>query len=242
MKIQIVDDDVDFAESMAEVLQVEGHETALAHSGEAAITQLQHDSFDLTFMDIRMPGLNGLETYRRMKAINPQSNVYMMTGFAVGQISAQAIEEGVLGIMPKPLDFDAILALIDQFDAGALVLLVDDDPDFVAAVRDVLDDAGHVVMTALTGQQAIAHLGTTGFKAVVLDLRLGEIGGLDVFRYIQQVNDSLPTIIVTAYLDEEGEALDKVRTEQIKAVLPKPLNAEDLIRIIDELNGNARLR
>lgn len=240
LKIQIVDDDIDFAEGIADILAANGHAITLARNGEEAIAQKLSAAFDLTLMDIKMPGLDGIETYRRYKRIDPHSNVYLMTGFAPEAQRDDALTEGALGVLSKPLDIDALLTVVGRFSGAALVLVVDDDHDFVESVEDILQAQGYAVETAFSGTEAIEKISANGYKAVVLDLRMGKVSGLDVFRRMRELEATLPTIIVTAYLDEERRKLEEIRTDQIQAVFSKPLNPEQFLAIIGRIGAQSQ--
>ena len=116
LTIQVVDDDEDFAESIADILDLEGYQTLLAHSGEEAIRQREREHVDLTLMDIRMPGLDGVETLRQFKAIDPHADVFMMTGFAIGAVREAAMSEGARGIMTKPVAAESLLDAVSAFN------------------------------------------------------------------------------------------------------------------------------
>ena len=71
LQILVVDDDYDFAESLAEVLEDRGHVITIANSGEEAIEVFNNDKFDLIFMDVKLPGMNGVESFLAIRAAHP---------------------------------------------------------------------------------------------------------------------------------------------------------------------------
>ena len=103
LKIIIVDDDVDVAESLAEIFEFDGHEVALAHNGEDAVRAVGTQDFDFAFMDVMMPGMNGVECFRKIHEIRPDIKVFMMTGYSVESLLNEATEGGASGIFFKPV-------------------------------------------------------------------------------------------------------------------------------------------
>lgn len=103
-QIMILDDDVDLAESLADVLEISGHSVALAHSGESAIQVASEVDFDLAFFDVQMPGIDGVEAFLRIKEAKPDCKVYIMTGFSVQDRLDTALEHGAMGVMRKPFE------------------------------------------------------------------------------------------------------------------------------------------
>jgi CheY-like chemotaxis protein len=112
LEILVVDDDIDNANSLAEVFATEGHSVTTAHSGKQAIKAYEQKNFDLAFMDIAMPEQNGVESFFEIRKIRPRARVYMMTGYSVEALVQQAIENGALGVLHKPVDLRKVLSLL----------------------------------------------------------------------------------------------------------------------------------
>jgi two-component system response regulator HydG len=69
------------------------------------------EDFTIIFIDIKMSLMDGVETYRRIKEIRPETMAVMMTGYAVEDLVEQALQEGVYGVIYKPLDMEEAVAL-----------------------------------------------------------------------------------------------------------------------------------
>ena len=112
-KILIVDDDVSMCETLSDILEEKGYYVAVAQDGPEAIEGVENQRFDLALIDIVMPGMNGVEVLRQIKAIDPQVTTMVMTGHAaLGESISDALEAGADGILYKPLDIDAIVEMI----------------------------------------------------------------------------------------------------------------------------------
>ncbi len=77
LRIFIVDDDQDFAEGMAEILELDEHDVQLAVSGEEAVRQFQEHAFDIAFMDVKLPGMNGVESFMQIRKFKPHASQFM---------------------------------------------------------------------------------------------------------------------------------------------------------------------
>lgn len=104
LKVLVVDDDRDFAESLAKVLEIGGHRTTKAFTGEAALTHLRHDDIDIAFMDIALPGLGGIVALQLIHNLRPNMRIVMMTGHNADQYAQEARMFGALDILQKPFD------------------------------------------------------------------------------------------------------------------------------------------
>ena len=236
LRIFVVDDDEDFAESLAEVLRLEGHEVETAFSGEEAVARFEHHDYDLTFMDVKLPGRNGVESFLEIHRRKPYAQVYMMTGYSVEQLLDEAVAHGARGVLHKPLDLDEVLRLVEEIQPEG-ILIADDDPQFVAALREVLEAHGYKVYVATNGQEALDRVLGNGIDVLILDLRMPLLSGLEVYLELKRRGRCLPTILVTAYAREEVEAIDQLTAMSITGVLTKPFDPEELLRAIAGMAG-----
>lgn len=112
--ILIVDDEPSVADAFTRFLSFEGHVTRVAGSGEDALTQVEQAKPDLVVMDVRMPGMGGLETLAAMRSRYPDLYVIIMTAFGTSQTSIDAIRAGAFDYLTKPLDLDELRRVIDK--------------------------------------------------------------------------------------------------------------------------------
>ena len=112
-KILIVDDNVSLCRTMSFVLRRKGYEVATAYDGPEAVEIARDRPFDVAFMDMKMPVLNGVETFKRIKKIRPGAAVMMMTAYAVDEMVEEALEEGAMGIIYKPVDMKRAIEIVE---------------------------------------------------------------------------------------------------------------------------------
>jgi UDP-3-O-[3-hydroxymyristoyl] N-acetylglucosamine deacetylase len=110
--ILIVDDEASIRKSLEGVLSDEGYSCALASDGADALAQLQSIHPSLVILDIWMPGMDGIETLRRMKAAQPETPVIMMSGHATISTAVKATKSGASDFIEKPLELDLVLNAI----------------------------------------------------------------------------------------------------------------------------------
>jgi UDP-3-O-acyl N-acetylglucosamine deacetylase len=120
--ILIVDDEANIRKSLEGVLSDEGYSCALAGDGADALSQLQSLHPSLVLLDIWMPGMDGIETLRRIKELQPRTPVIMMSGHATISTAIKATKTGASDFVEKPLELDLVLNAIrralDTQDAG----------------------------------------------------------------------------------------------------------------------------
>ena len=234
LHILIVDDDRDFAESMAETLELYGHEVQLAFSGEEAVGMFRAHDFHIAFMDVRLPGKNGVESFKEIRKFMPRAKVVMMTGYSVNQLLDQAVENGAWAVLRKPFDMKQVLEMLHKIKPQG-ILIADDDPDFVSGIEEMLEMNGYTVFIARDGRKALERIQSDGIDVLILDLRLPILSGLEVYLEIKKCGHAVPTIIVTAYAREEADALDRLQTLAVTGILHKPFDPRDLLRSLEDL-------
>jgi DNA-binding NtrC family response regulator len=98
------------------VLEAKGYTVSTAATGEEAIDRSRERPDDILFIDMKLPALNGLETYLAIKEINPRAIAVIITGYYEGMkdLVDKALEKGAYTFMKKPLDMDKVLELIEE--------------------------------------------------------------------------------------------------------------------------------
>jgi len=102
MKVMVVDDDPIIVDAVKTLLQTEGHEAIGVYSGEECLNNLKKEEIDLILLDIRMPGMDGIETLKNIKGIKPEVYVIMLTAFATVDTAVDAMKEGAFDYIRKP--------------------------------------------------------------------------------------------------------------------------------------------
>ncbi len=235
LKILVVDDDADAADSLGELFDMEGHDVTVSYSGEEAIEAYKTTDFDIAFMDIMMPGKNGVESFFEIRKIKPDAKVYMMTGFSVEQLIQQAIDNGAMGVLGKPVEPRKVLSMLDDVKPAGVVLIAEDDPDFGPQLEEVILDSGYQCKLVKTGAEALKTARETNVDVMILDLHLPVIDGIEVYTKLQQDNRSVPTIIITGHAAEHAESLDSMRDMAVTGVLNKPFDPSILLEKIAEI-------
>jgi two-component system response regulator HydG len=233
-RVFIVDDDRDFAESLALLIEGRGYEVELAFSGEEAIEKFGQRDFDITFMDVKLPGMDGVESFIEIHKLKPSARVVMMTGYSVEQLLERAVEQGAWGVLHKPIDVYRVLEMLEEVKPDG-ILIVDDDPDFVASVKELLVRDGYTVCVARNGREAIERICSNGIEVLILDLRLPILSGLETYLKLREMGHTMPTIIVTAYADEEAGAIDCLRSLAVSGILRKPFDPRELLKAVERL-------
>ena len=119
--ILVVDDQMGVRRLLFEAFKEDGYDVRLAASGFEAISQVNSDPPRLILMDMKMPGMNGLEALREIKRLNPEVSVIMMTAYGELEIVAEAMKLGVKEYITKPFDINELRDLVSKVLSGEYV-------------------------------------------------------------------------------------------------------------------------
>ena len=223
---------------MSLVLKRKGYEVSIANDGFEAIDTVKEEFFDIIFMDIKMPVLNGVETYKKIKEIKEKIIIIMMTAYAVEDLIQDALKEGAYGVIYKPLDFEKILSLIEESKdtkQGGLILIVDDDPGTCKTLENVLTKKGYDVVISNTGEDAITKAKEKIFDIIFIDMKLPTLNGLETYLELKKINPKLIAIVITAYHQEMDDLVQEAMNNSAYTCLTKPINIEDMLVLINEI-------
>jgi len=120
-KVLIIDDEPSVADALKTILEDNGYETALAHTGGAGLEQSATRRFDLTITDYQLPDMSGLDVLAVMRGRAVACPVLIITAYPSPELRATAAERGALDVLSKPFLPSDILALVEQAlaeDAG----------------------------------------------------------------------------------------------------------------------------
>jgi DNA-binding NtrC family response regulator len=119
--ILIVDDEEEFRDLTSKRLEKKGLKVKTAESGEKAMEILEHSYTDVVLLDVKMPGMDGIETLRRIRAMKPLVEVVLLTGHASVDSGIEGMKLGAFDYLMKPIDLEPLVEkLTDAFEKKRL--------------------------------------------------------------------------------------------------------------------------
>lgn len=262
LKVLVVDDNDLARQVLLALLDGFRIKAEAVDSGQAALDTLERaapkDPFDLVLIDWQMPGMDGIETVRRMRNdlnLDRLPVTIMVTAFGREEVMHQAEKVGINSLLIKPVNASLLLDTITQkfcrdqrasgsenapaevriqLDRirGARVLLVDDNQVNQQVAAELLKEAGLLTDFAGNGQEAVAAVSSTDYDLVFMDIQMPVMGGYEATTLIRGMARyaELPIIAMTAH------ALSGVREECLAAgmndYLSKPVDPSRLYGLL----------
>ena len=113
IRILLVDDEKEYVETLAERLRTRGFHVTEAFSGDEALEKLKEFNFDVTILDVLMPGMSGIEALKEIKKLKPLTEVLMLTGHATIETAIEGMKKGAYDYLLKPCKMDLLLEKIN---------------------------------------------------------------------------------------------------------------------------------
>jgi len=118
-RIMLVDDEKEFVRTLSERLRTRDLESSIAYDGEQALEMIESEEPDVIVLDLMMPGIDGIETLRRVKNSHPNVEVIILTGHGSYEEKRQAEQLGAYAYLRKPVDIDILARVMREAYAGA---------------------------------------------------------------------------------------------------------------------------
>ncbi len=232
-QILIVDDEAGIRTVLAGILEDEGFVVETAQDGYQAIELAKESVYSLIFMDMKMPGINGLETYREVKRVSPGTIVVMMTGFTLEELVSDALKEGAYAVLFKPLDMGQIINIVQSVMNVTWLLVVDDRVVDREWLREILEGSGYRVSVAEDIEQAAVMVAGKHYRAILMDVRMPGIEGSCGLERIKKLDSGVKVIFLTGYAP--AEAVRAALHGECYSVLTKPVDPEEMLALINSV-------
>ncbi|MCW8830639.1 MAG: response regulator [Gammaproteobacteria bacterium] len=235
LKVLVVDDNHDLADGLAMVLEDEDHQVTIAYNGADAVDEFNKGSFDVVFLDVKLPDMSGVEVSQKMHRKDANTRVVMMTGYRVEQLLADVADNADVEVLRKPFEINRVLEILNQVKKESIVLIADDDQDFAEGLSDYLTEHGIKTMLAKDGRAAVDGVLSNPVEVLILDLRMPVMRGLEVYLELKQRGSAVKTIVVTGFAKEESDNIDVLRSMSVTGCMFKPFNPDDMLHAIEQI-------
>jgi len=251
MKVLIVDDDKVIRDYLIEIIENMGHSVIAVSNGYEAIDHIRQHGVNLAYIDINMPGIDGLQTLTRMRQIDPKVSAVMITGDDLERLEKGPLQKGVYVGLTKPFTEAQIKEINDAYENikgplefvydnpnaldrekmyGANILVADDEKNILDIIVNALDSDGFCnVDTVLNGEEAIESFNKKKHDLIITDIVMPKVTGMEILRHVKAISNSSQVIIITANANKDT-AIAAVRLGAYDYI-EKPFDLDTLQRI-----------
>ncbi len=194
----VVDDNLDFAENLAEILRDGGDEVVVAEDGREAARAVRARRFDAILTDMRMPLMGGAELVHEIRRVDPGAPALVITAHAGDDALEAARSEGLLAVLGKPVEVPRLLALLAAARRDGLAVVVEDDARLSDNLCEALRSKGFAAVTAASILET-ERLGPVRPFCALVDLRVPGGPHGEAMRRLAEKFPGMPMIVVTGY-------------------------------------------
>jgi DNA-binding response OmpR family regulator len=228
LRVLVIDDDRDLAESVADLFAARGHEVRLAFTGRDGLNLVDRETFDLVLIDVEMPGMSGVDTFLEIRKKGCKARAALMTGASIEQHLCKALESGTLCLLHSLSSAGDLSAAIRDGHLTRLALVSDDTERLIESLRPFLGRQDCTAFIARSGAEALDRVIAGLADCVVLDHQLSSAAGLDMYLILMRTGASVPTIIAAPYGDARNDMMLSARTIT-DGILKKPFDPEEVL-------------
>lgn len=234
-KVMVVDDDPAILFTVTDILEDAGYEVCGVKDGRHAVELASQVAYALVFMDINLPGIDGVEACRQIKSVSPGTPVIMMTGYSVEDLMNRALEAGAYTVLYKPLNITKLLIKVKDALDSQCVLVVDEEPASSKSAKSTFEGLGYRVALASNGKQAVDDAESKHYDVILMDVGMPGIGRFEACRQIVESDPSAKVIFVTDH--EVNECARQALKAGAFSLLGKPVDPEVMISLAASLVG-----
>jgi len=230
--ILVVDDDQNMRLTMAEILRDDGYTVHIAASGEEAVELCRTQTFRLILMDVRMPGINGLEAFRGIRQNCKRSQIVLMSAYTDPDLIESALREGVHAFLKKPVDMEAVGRLIAAVTSTS-VLYVGELDATSQGLYDALLTGGYRPSLAPSIDDSLMLCQQICYDAVILDLEAVRGDGDAGFARFHAEMPEIPMILIHS---GDAESVNEARSAILSgamAELKRPFPPDAVLSLLE---------
>ncbi|UCD17308.1 MAG: response regulator [Candidatus Zixiibacteriota bacterium] len=257
-RILMVDDEDEFLEASSQALERRCFEVHIARDGGSALMMIERQDFEAVVLDVKMPGIDGIEVFHQIKKIHPNLPVIILTGHGSISQAFETSREGIADYLAKPIDINVLAARIkqvieqsrerlravDDYGSGAEsldlihLLIIDDETELTDSLKRIFERRNMEVYTAASGQEGLGILEEKPVDVVILDIKMPGMDGMEVLELIKRDYPNVQVIILTGHPSVET-ALKGVKLGASE-YLTKPAEAEEFVSTVRRVYDKRR--
>lgn len=245
-RLLVVDDDSMVRDAVRMLLESRGHHVETAASGEEGVEAVRRNTFHLVLLDLKMPGIGGLEALRRMKEHDPGLPVVVFTGYSSIESAKEAVRSGAADYLTKPVEQQKLIeevgrhARVEAADARGSVMVVDDDPDVLQSILMLLEEADIPAEGFTRGDLALLKAARGQGRVLLTDQTLADADGLRLIRQVAEARPDMVSVLLTGAPSIEA-TVEALRLGAFD-YLAKPVQPERLLEVVRQALERARSR
>ncbi len=222
-KVLVVDDEKVIRDFLSRLLTLEDVDVTTAEGGSEAIEIVKKEKFDIIFLDMRMPQMDGVEAFKELKKITGDTKYVMMTGYSIDDLLKKVEDEKIEAFIKKPFEIDEIMAVIKEYSQQQYgekihrILIVEHTEKVSNLFRSLFKTYETTIVT--TGREALDLIILKDFDLIFSDIMLNDMNGLELYTRIKEIKPDLDVILIMGDIRNQQRVVKECLHKQINALL-----------------------
>lgn len=235
-RILIVDDEENMLTTLADILVDEGYKVSTAGTGEEAVEICSKEAHEIILMDVRMPGIDGVEAFRQIRRHQEGVRVILMSAYSIDALKEAAIDDGAIAFLSKPLDLEKVISLVGEVKDTA-ILVVEDDERTAELLGVSLKEQGYRVTIAKSAHNALELVEQIRFDLIFLDANLPSMNGLELYLAIKKITPTAVAIMISDMEKEFEEIAREAVRRNAYTIVRKPLDIDHILALLERISS-----
>ncbi len=239
LNILIVDDEKVVRDFLTRLFSFKNIIPKTAESGLEAIAMMKKEIFDFVFLDVRMPGMDGVQALKELKKINSGAKYVMMTGYSVDDLLEEVKKENIFASIKKPFDVNQIIAFVteqaqERHAEKIPIMVIDDDKNILDFFKRLLKDDIYDLQVFSSADFALEKLKKQDFDLIFLDVFLGKENGIELYSRIREIKPKAQVVFITGNFENIKDDIKKL---DVQGCLFKPFEIDRIFSEIDKVKN-----
>lgn len=244
LDILVVDDERDLASGVADMLEADGHRVVLAYSARRALDLARARAFDMVFLDVKLPGLTGVDILLPLRRALPGKKIVLMTGYRIDNLVATVVGDDNFIVLSTPETADRVSERLHGLGPGGMLVALDSSGLLGPRIADRLGEGGETVCLARTEAEALEAGPLSGSDVLVLDLGQTIVHGLVAYLAVRESGSNPKTVVIARIPGPRipgggGATVSPLRSVSVAGCLFKPFDAVELLEIVWGVAGDS---
>ncbi len=239
-KILVVDDNQALLDTLSIILKRKGFDVDIAGDGFKALERCHKETFDIVLMDIVMPELNGFETFKKIRELQANTPVILMTAYSDETIMQDALKEGVVQIVNKPFNIDVVVNTLRTMASREEILIVDDDKDVTETLSRALEAEGYKTAAATSVERAIEIAASSSCLLAFINPDSLKLDSMETYLRLKEQAPEMEIVLMTGFDNEARENTDTADNTDTITCLNKPLSPDNAIQMVKGLRKSRK--
>ena len=235
MRILIVDDNIDLANGLQEILLLDKHHVCVFYTAEDALAACSNQEFDIAFIDVKLPGMNGVELFKIIKETTPETHVFIISGYRITQIIEESTGIGHTVILNEHTSDNEIADYVNNIASTPLTLAIAETHNYISKLANQFIEMGKKPL--LTNEHDLTNCNLADYDALILNTSKPLIYGLINFIELKKQGYTIPTVLISdKSIDDNSK--NKLHSFQLTGCIFKPFQLEQILDIVDTVTND----